>query len=258
MRRLPAPVTGAIGIAVVLGLWTLAGVLGLAGGAIPTPWTVLQSMVTDGWDVYGPNFTVTARSALEGFLWGNVLAIGLAVLVVLIPPIEPVATQLAIISYCTPILALGPIVLVLFGGRAPSVFLAAISVFFTTMVGTLSGFRSAERASLDLVRAYGGGRWQQFRRVQWIAALPGVFASLKIAAPAAVLGTILGEYLGGIDTGVGVALTAAQQNSNIPRTWGFAIGAGLLAGLGYLIVSLIGRAVTPWATAAPRTAGGVR
>ncbi|MGH1564087.1 ABC transporter permease [Mumia sp. DW29H23] len=250
MRTVPKPVAGAVGVLAVIALWALAGVTEVAGGAIPTPWTVLASVLEDGWEVYGPNVTVTAQSALQGFLWGNVLAIALAVLVVLVPPVEGVATQLAIISYCTPILALGPIVLVMFGGRAPSVFLAAISVFFTTMVGTLGGFRSADRASLDLVRSYGGGRWQQFRRIQVTSSLPSVFAALKIAAPAAVLGTILGEYLGGIDSGIGVALTAAQQNSNIPRTWGYALAAGLLAGVGYLVVSWIGRVVAPWSVGA--------
>ncbi len=77
-------------------------------------------MFDDGWSLYGPNFTVTASGALQGFLWGgNLLAITLAVLVVLIPPIEGLATQLAILSYCTPLLALGPIILVVFGGRTP-------------------------------------------------------------------------------------------------------------------------------------------
>lgn len=54
------------------------------------------------------------------------------------------------------------------------------------MVGTLAGLRSADRASLDLVEAYGGGRWQKFARVQAFAAAPKTFAALKIAAPSAV------------------------------------------------------------------------
>ena len=189
-------------------------------------------MFDDGWSLYGPNFTVTASGALQGFLWGNLLAITLAVLVVLIPPIEGLATQLAILSYCTPLLALGPIILVVFGGRTPTIFLAAMYCFFTTMVGTLAGLRSADKTSLDLVAAYGGGRWQKFTKVQLVSALPSTFAALKIAAPSAVLGAILGEYLGGVDSGIGVALTAAQTSYNVPRTWGMAIAAALLAGPG--------------------------
>ncbi|MET8654620.1 MULTISPECIES: ABC transporter permease [Nocardia] len=232
-------------LGLIIGWWILAAA-GVAGGTIPSPWTVVRTMFTDGWDLYGPNFRITAQGALKGFVWGNTLAIGLAILVVLIPPIEPLATQLAILSYCTPLLALGPIILVVFGGRTPTVFLAAMYCFFTTMVGTVTGLRSADRTSLDLVRAYGGGRWQQLYRVQIIAALPNIFAALKIAAPSAVLGAIIGEYLGGVDSGIGVALTAAQSAYNVPRTWGMALAAAALAGLGYAVVALTARLVAPW------------
>ncbi|WP_225726218.1 MULTISPECIES: ABC transporter permease [unclassified Nocardia] len=237
---------GALGIAGLVAIWWIVAALGVAGGTIPTPWQVLHTMYTDGWGLYGPNFRITALGALKGFVWGNALAIGLAILVVLIPPIESLATQLAILSYCTPLLALGPIILVVFGGRTPTVFLAAMYCFFTTMVGTVTGLRSADATSLDLVRAYGGGRWQRLYRVQLIAALPNTFAALKIAAPSAVLGAIIGEYLGGVDSGIGVALTAAQTAYNVPRTWGMALAAAALAGLGYVIVALAARLVAPW------------
>ncbi|RDI66297.1 ABC transporter permease [Nocardia pseudobrasiliensis] len=237
---------GALGIGALILLWWILAELRVAGGTIPGPWTVLHTMYTDGWALYGPNFRITALGALKGFAWGNGLAVALAVLVMLVPPIESLATQLAILSYCTPLLALGPIILVVFGGRTPTVFLAAMYCFFTTMVGTVSGLRSADRTSLDLVRAYGGGRWQQLWRVQLFAALPNTLAALKIAAPSAVLGAIIGEYLGGVDSGIGVALTAAQTSYNVPRTWGMALAAAALAGLGYVVVALVARALAPW------------
>ncbi len=249
MRR----IGGAIGILALLAIWWVLAATHIAGGTIPTPWTVLHTMYTDGWALYGPNFRVTAQGALRGFLWGNALAIALAVLVVLVPPIESLATQLAILSYCTPLLALGPIILVVFGGRTPTVFLAAMYCFFTTMVGTVTGLRSADRASLDLVRAYGGGRRQQLIRVQVFAALPNTLAALKIAAPSAVLGAIIGEYLGGVDSGIGVALTAAQSSYNVPRTWGMALAAAALAGLGYAIVALVARLLRPLTGAEARS-----
>ncbi|WP_019634778.1 ABC transporter permease [Actinomadura atramentaria] len=236
-------VGGAAGVLALVAAWWIAAVTVFRStGTVPSPWTVLASVRHDGWALYGPNLGVTAAGAAKGFLWGNGTAVALALLVALLPRLEPLATQLAVLSYCTPLLALGPIVLVVFGGRTPTVFLAAVSVFFTSMVGTLAGLRSADRAGLDLVTACGGGRWQRLVRVQAIAALPGVVGALKIAAPAAVLGAILGEYLGGVDSGVGVALTAAQAAYDVPRTWGMALAAGALAGAGYLLAALLGRA----------------
>jgi ABC-type nitrate/sulfonate/bicarbonate transport system permease component len=237
---------GALGVVALVALWWVLADLGVAGGTIPSPWNVGHTMYIDGWALYGPNFRITALGALQGFLWGNGLAIALAILVLLVPPIESLATQLAILSYCTPLLALGPIILVVFGGRTPTVFLAGMYCFFTTMVGTVSGLRSADRTSLDLVRVYGGGCRQQLFRVQLIAALPNTLAALKIAAPSAVLGAIIGEYLGGVDSGIGVALTAAQTSYNVPRTWGMALAAAALAGLGYAVVALVARLLAPW------------
>ncbi|GAB3800447.1 hypothetical protein GCM10028798_14960 [Humibacter antri] len=233
--------SGLVGIVVVLVLWWAVSAIFFSGanGAVPSPVAVAGSIVSDGWGFYGPNIAVTGMSALEGFVIGNLVAIAIAVLAALVPRAEGVVTQIGVISYCMPLLALGPLILVILGGRAPSVFLAAVSVFFTTMVGTLTGLKSADRASMDLVTAAGGSGWQRVFRVQAIACLPNLVGSLKIAAPAAILGAILGEYLGGVDSGVGVALTAAQANFDVPRTWGLALAAGAMAILAYGILSLV-------------------
>ncbi|MFC5830239.1 ABC transporter permease [Nonomuraea insulae] len=243
MRR----VQGLIGVLALVALWwLLAATVFADGGAVPTPPAVLESMGRDGLAFYGPNTSATLSAAVQGFLWGNGLAIGVALLVLLVPRLEAVATQLAVISYCVPLLAIGPIVLVVFGGDATVVFLAAISVFFTTLIGALLGLRSADRVSLDLVTVYGGGRLARLRYVQVISALPSTFAGLKISAPSALLGAIIGEYLGSNDQGLGVSLMISQQQFQVPRTWGLALVAGLIAGLGYAVVALVARVVTPW------------
>jgi ABC-type nitrate/sulfonate/bicarbonate transport system permease component len=253
-RERPRWLGGVIGTVGVIALWWIAAVTVFAGSrAVPTPWGVLTQFGEDGWDFYATNAGVTLRGAAQGFLWGNGAALAVAVVVLLVPILEPVATQLAVISYCMPLTAIGPIILVVFGGRAPTIFLAAISVFFTTLVGALLGLKAADRTSLDLIAAYGGGRWQMLVKVRAIAALPGIVSALKIAAPAAMLGAIIGEYLGGIDNGLGVALTVAQQQFLVERTWALALVTGGLAGAGYALFSLVARFVTPWSAG---TAGG--
>lgn len=119
-------------------------------------------------------------------------------------------------------------------------------MYFTTLIGVLLGLRSAEATSLDLVSAYGGGRWQQIRRVRIRASLPSTFAALKLAAPAAVLGAILGEFMGRTDHGLGITMVISEQALAIPRTWGIALVAGLVACTAYGLVGVIGRMLTPW------------
>jgi ABC-type nitrate/sulfonate/bicarbonate transport system permease component len=255
-RGLPSWLGGVAGTVGVVALWWLIAVLFFGtSGAVPTPYEVLAQFPKDGWTFFSTNAGVTLRYAAEGFVWGNGAALAIAALVLLMPRLEPVATQLAVISYCMPLTAIGPLLVVIFGGRVPTVFLAALSVFFTTLIGSLLGLKAADATSLDLIEAYGGGRWQQLTKVRVIAALPSIISSLKIAAPAAMLGAIIGEYLGGVDNGLGVALTVAQQQSIVPRAWALALITGALAGLGYALFGLVSKLVTPWAAG---TQGGSR
>jgi ABC-type nitrate/sulfonate/bicarbonate transport system permease component len=251
----PRRLGGVVGTLVLLGLWELLAstVLSTADG-VPTPSAVLRQAWHDGWSFYAPHIRQTGGEALTGYLVGNAAAIGCALLVLLVPVLERLVTQLAIVSYCLPIVAIGPILSLVFTGARPMQVLAGLACFFTTLIGVLLGLRSAEPAALELVRAYGGGRWQQLRRVRVISALPATLAALKIAAPAALLGAIIGEYLGRVDAGLGVAMTISEQQLEVARTWGIALCSGLLAIAGYGLIGLVARIALPWAT--PTTVDG--
>jgi len=245
---LPRQVTSAMGIVVVLLVWEVLALTVLAHGkAVPTPIAVVRQWGKDGWSLYQPNVDATVWEAARGFFWGNLLAFVLAVLVILVPIVERVISQIAVASYCLPVIAVGPILTVVLNGDAPMVALSAMSVFFTSLIGVLLGLRAADPTSLDLVAAYGGGRWQQLRRVRLAAALPSTIAALKVAAPSALLGAIIGEYLGRVDNGLGLAMTVAQQQLDVARTWGIALVAGAIAGIGYGLIALVARFAAPWA-----------
>ena len=245
-RRVPRWVKGVVGTLLLLGVWEIAGQAGIAKGSIPPPSDIVSSMVDDGWSFYWANIKVTLSEAAWGYLYGNLLAIGLALLVLVVPLLEKPAMQLGIVSYCIPVIALGPILQIIYDGSTPKIILAALFVFFTTLVGMMVGLRSAEPVMFDVIRGYGGGRIAELVKVRIRAALPSLFAALRIAAPAAILGAILGEYMGG-ESGIGIAMIASQTSYQVTRTWGLALTAGLLACLAYGITAYIGRALTPWA-----------
>ena len=148
------------------------------------------------------------------------------------PLLERPTLHMAVAITSLPIIALGPIFQVTLEGDAPRSALAGLAVFFTTLVGTIVGLRACDRSSVDLIRALGGGRLAVLRRVRVRAALPDYFAALKISAPAAVLGAIIGEFIGGSENGLGVALIAARANADSARVWGVALVATAVAGLG--------------------------
>lgn len=240
---------GAAGFVALIAVWQLLTATVASGNVEwPTPWSIVSLIHGDGWHFYWPNVQTTMGEAVKGFFWGNVIAIALALLILLVPVIEKPLVQLSMISYCLPIVAIGPVLAVSFSGEQPKAILAGLAVFFTTLIGMLVGLRSADQASLDVIRAFGGGRYHMLVKVRFKASLPSLFGALRIAAPAAVLGAIIGEYLGGA-SGLGVAMINSEQSLNIARTWGIALVATALAGLGYALVAVVGRLVTPWARA---------
>ena len=248
-RRRSAPqwLGGAIGFAGLLVIWQIIGLtMFQKSGVIPPPTRIISQMHTDGFQFYWRNSKVTMHEAAIGYVWGNVLAIALALSFLVVPLLERPLMRLGVASFCLPVIAIGPIFTVTFNGETPKIILAAMSVFFTTLVGMLLGLRSADKTALDLVYAYGGGSWSMLTKVRLRAALPSLFAALRIAAPAAILGAIIGEYLGG-ESGLGIAMIASETAVKIEPTWGIALVATGLAGLVYGITALIGRAVTPWA-----------
>ncbi len=260
--RLPAWLTGVIGgVAIILLWWILAATVfsnvGPAGAqAIPTPFQVIAKIIETGPDYYIKAFKVTLTEAGIGYLWGNGLALLLSAFVLVVPRLEGLVTQIAIITYCIPIVAVGMLAVVIITPpklgepSGTAVLLAALSVFFTTVVGALLGLKSADKASLDLVTVYGGSRFTQLVKVRINAALPAILSALQIAVPAAFLGAVLGEFFGKIEVGVGLSMMLAQQASNGPQVWALALLSGAVALLGFAIVGWIARAIAPWSKGA--------
>ncbi|CAB4549203.1 MAG: ABC transporter permease subunit [Actinobacteria bacterium] len=255
-------IAGTIGTFAIIGTWWLVAATMFRNtpsngaesiGAIPTPLEVLNQFAIDGFDFFARNAAVTIAEASLGFLWGNLAALALAAVALMIPRLENLAMQVALITYCIPIVAIGPIVRLVVGAPGPgepaetAIALAALSVFFTTMVGAMTGVKSADKAALDVVTVFGGGAWHRLVKVQLLSALPSILAALRIAAPAAFLGAILGEYVGGPDVGFGPAMVNAQQSLEVARVWALALVSGAIAGGAYALVGLISRFVTPWA-----------
>ncbi len=231
---------GSVGIVAIW--WLLAAGPLAAAGTVPTPPAVVSRFLSDGFAFYWTNASVTMLEAMQGYGLGVGIGLLAAAVALVIPVTERFVVQLAVISYCVPIVAIGPIVYLLVGaprGGAPSgtaIVLAAIAVFFTTVVNALLGFRAADRRALDLVTAYGGSAVSRLRKVQLFSALPSIFSALKIAAPGALLGAILGEYVGGVDRGLGAAMVNAQQNMDVERTWAVALVAAAIAGGSFALI----------------------
>ena len=243
-RRL---LVGLAGSALLLLLWQVGVDDVYSGrGTIPGPLQVARQFHTDGIQFYLSSAVPTLRTAFEGWLGGNLLAVALALAVVGLPALEKPVMQLGAVSYCVPIVAIGPVLIVLFNGGTPQMILSGLSVFFITLVGTLTGLRSVDPALLDSIHTFGGGPMAKLVEARSRACLPYLFAALRVTAPASILGSIVGEFMGA-ERGLGVVWINSQQAMNYPRTWALAVFTAAVAGLAYLLIGLGGHRLTPWA-----------
>jgi ABC-type nitrate/sulfonate/bicarbonate transport system permease component len=183
----------------------------------------------------------TLGAALAGFVIGNAVALALAVLVLLVPRLERLVSGLALVVFCLPFVATAPVLRVLMGpGIGPQVAVAALAVYYTTYLALLVGLRAAPAAWFDLIRSYGRGRGSELLRVRARAAVPYLIAGLQIAAPAAFLGAMIGEF-SGAERGLGVLTIQAMRNLDLAATWGIACVASSLSILAYLALGAAGR-----------------
>lgn len=245
----------ALGLASVVVLWWILAATVLGQFQIPTPSAVVATFFDRGWSYYADIFSVLVKEAGTGYVYGVAIALALSVLVLLVPFLEPVIMQIAVVTYCLPIIVLAPILIIVHeipdkGDVSPTAIdLAAVSVVFTTVVGAILGLRRAERASLDVVTVFGGGRWQQFRRVRLLASLPTLFSTLQIAAPAAFLGALLGEWFDRhMEIGVGPSLYLAMNTRETELAWSLGFGCAIVSGFSYLVIGLAAKAVAPWSS----------
>jgi ABC-type nitrate/sulfonate/bicarbonate transport system permease component len=237
----------AVAIVVMLVAWEVAALTVMSGSKAFPPFTDVVGDVLGDLDTYMRNLRSTLRAVWPGWLYGNLVATVIGTIAIAVPHLERPALHVAVAISSLPIIALGPIFQVSLTGDAPRSALAALSVFLTTMIGAMVGLRACDRTSLDMVKAFGGGPLASLRKVRLRAALPDYFAALRISAPAAILGGIIGEFIGGADNGLGVALISARANADPPRVWGLALVATLAAGAGYALIALAGRMLSPWA-----------
>lgn len=233
-------------IVVALVLWEGLAQLNPDSVLIPRPSGIADYMVQNAGLLSRAALATTQNAAL-GFVWGNVVAVGLAALAVSVPRSERVLSAFSLLVFCLPLVATGPILRVLYGpGDGPQITLAAMAVCYTTYLALLVGLRAVPQSWRDLVAVYGRGPWTVLTVVRLRASLPYLFTGLQIAAPAAFLGAMIGEFTGA-ERGLGVLTLRAMRGLEVDATWSLAITAAAIAMLSYALVGWVARRTVGYA-----------
>ncbi|MFD6107318.1 ABC transporter permease [Nocardia salmonicida] len=180
---------------------------------------------------------ITLRDAGLGFVVGMSLALSGAALALLSREFERSAVPVATLLRSIPLVTLAPILVATFGrGLTMVAVTGALVVLFPAFVTLVAGLRAAPAQSMDLIRAYGGSEAAALRMVALPAALPSLFAALRISVPGALIGALIAEWLG-TGAGLGSSMLKAIPRYDYPQLWA---SIAVVAAASIVLYTLVG------------------
>jgi NitT/TauT family transport system permease protein len=183
------------------------------------------------------HFAVTLYEILAGFLVGSIGGLLLGFVIALSPLMERVFYPYVVAFQTVPKVAIAPIIVIWFGyGVSSKVVITATIAFFPLLANTIMGLRAAPQDQVEMMVSYTASRWQVFRMVRLLQALPYIFVGLDVAIVLSVIGAIVGEFVG---AKAGLGYLILQKNFNFDMAGTFAILI-ILSVIGVGLHALIG------------------
>jgi NitT/TauT family transport system permease protein len=250
-----------VSLAFVVALWWLVVlVFGLPEYVLPTPAAVFDRIIETWTGQLFSATLVTGKETLIGFVVAIAVAVPLAVLITYSKIAERFLYPMMVSSQVVPKVAIAPLFVVWFGfGLTPKVLIAFLIAFFPIVIDTTVGLRSVDPGMIHLARSMGASEMQTFRKVRLPNGLPSFFGGLKVAVTLAVIGAVVGEFVGS-SNGLGYVLITATGNVDTPLVFGSIIMMSLIGIVLFALLEMIERVATPWhrsrrdEAAGPRTA----
>ncbi|MBN1239196.1 MAG: ABC transporter permease [Gammaproteobacteria bacterium] len=248
LALLPWISTPVLLIAIVV-LWKVTtATLGISPFVLPPPEAVAAALadLVKRPEVWAVHTRATLTESVAGFvialLSGVLVGAVLGRVLWLERAVRPIIVALQVV----PKVALIPLFVIWFGfGMTSKIIVAAILAFFPIMLNVLLGVRSVDPGHRDVMRSLNAGRWATFWSLEFHSTLPYVFAGMEVGIVFAVIGAIVGEYLGGSE-GLGYLVVVSLNALNAPELFAVIV---LLAGLGYLLFFAVNgakRLMIPW------------
>src|SRR6516164_11617892 len=235
-----------IGMLVVLiAVWQVAALFfSFPPYLLPAPSAIAQAMKVNAAVLVKQSLGTTVEILL-GFALSVAVGVLLAVAIYLWRPLERAVYPLLISSQAVPKVAVAPLFLVWFGfGLVPKVLIAFLIAFFPVVINTAVGLAAIEPAKIHLARSMGLGAWDTFFKIRLPDALPAIFAGLKISITLAVVGAVVGEFVGG-DAGLGYLLMVANGSMDTQLLFAGIVCLTILGVALYLVVELTERLAIP-------------
>jgi len=246
-------------LVVILGIWYFISGVVLASQGIEYLLPMPHEIFTEGYfkgTVFADIMVALMRTtgvALAGLAIAIVIGVAWAVCMSLARWVERSTYAYAVILQCIPILALVPLIGFWFGFDFTARMIVCVMIALFPMVSnTLFGLQSVEKSQRELFQLQKASRWVVLTKLTMPAALPAIFAGMRISAGLSVIGAIVGDYFfrrG--EPGIGALISNYQSRLQSPELFAAIIAACLLGVVIFLIFGWIAKAaVGRWYEAA--------
>lgn len=238
----------------LIALWeVLVPLLKVPNWLVPQPSAVAAMMIekvvflsSHGW--------ITTKAIVLGFALSVLVGIPLALAVYASPLFARSVYPLLVASQAVPKTAIAPLFVIWLGfGILPKILIAFLIAFFVIVISTVVGLSSIQLEKIYLARSMGMSPSMTFFKVRLPYALPSIFGGLKVAITLAVVGTVVGEFVGS-DSGLGYLLLIANGNMDTPLLFAGFVSLTIIGGVLFLIVEAAERLAIPWHTSQRTTA----
>jgi len=216
----------------------------------------LIPLPTDVWDAtvmskitrddYIDGIGWTAVAAYGGLLITIVLGLLLAVIMLQARWVEGAIYPYLVALQAIPVLAIVPIIYVVFGGSMSArLFVCVMISFFPIVTNALFGMKSVDRSQHDLFTLRSSSRWTRLVKLQLPSALPNIFTGFRISAGLSIIGAVVGEqfFRGGSKPGVGIVIEKWRTKGTYAPLWGGIIIACLMGIITFLVFGVIQKLV---------------
>jgi NitT/TauT family transport system permease protein len=241
-----APVRSLAAVVAFLLAWQfLVPLVNIPDYVLPLP-SVIASRFAETFTLQLASLAVTAMTTLAGLAIALVVGVLLALLVVYVEGVKSVIMPFLAAFNSIPKIAIAPFFVIWFGlGAESKILLAFLLALFPIFVNSMTGLGEIEPDILDLARLAGGSRYRVFTMVRLMHATPYIADSLKVAFPLALVGSIVGEFIGG-NRGIGQLVLAAQFNLDTPLVFAALLSITLFTTAGIGLITLFERRFLKW------------
>ncbi len=192
------------------------------------------------------HFWITLSEVLLGLVLGSVLATATGYLLAKSPKMERLLSPYIVASQSVPVVAIAPLLVIWFGpGMLSKVLICALIVFFPILINTVVGVRAVSEDLYDLMRSLQADHWQIFYKLEVPSALPVLLGGLRIGATLAVIGAVVGEFVGS-DRGLGFLINVGRGQYDIALVFVSVFSLIFMALVLYGVVVLVERRLLAW------------